>query len=164
MWRTTLYLLLASLDNICSKVRQLFEIRILGPHSLCDHLCELHSTQSWGQPAIRTQNIYTCLKNKEQYSLYACSLFKSNIYLIPLIVPLHKIPEVLHTYKWLSCSLRQTSKRGIKVKTYYSTSILNSTSFTLTQILLFTYTQYRECLTYLYETERAAQYHISISL
>lgn len=52
-----MYLFRAALDVLRREEGQLFEVRVLGPHGLGDHLCEFHSCQCRTQPAITRQHI-----------------------------------------------------------------------------------------------------------
>ncbi|TRZ02210.1 hypothetical protein DNTS_030438, partial [Danionella cerebrum] len=44
-----------------NEVRQLFEVRVFGPHGLRDHLSQFHGCQRWTQPAVAGEHIHTCL-------------------------------------------------------------------------------------------------------
>lgn len=52
-----MYLVCAALDVLRGEEGQLFEVRVLGPHGLCDHLSQLHSCQCRTQPAVTGQHI-----------------------------------------------------------------------------------------------------------
>lgn len=55
------YLFCAALDVLWGKERQLFEVWILRPHGLCDHLCQLHGCQCRTQPAVAREHVDTGL-------------------------------------------------------------------------------------------------------
>lgn len=52
-----MYLFCAALDVLRGEEGQLFEVRVLGPHGLGDHLSQLHSCQCRTQPAVTGQHI-----------------------------------------------------------------------------------------------------------
>lgn len=51
----------ASLDVLGGEEGQLFEVGVLGPHGLGDHLGQLHGCQGWAQPAVTGQHVHTGL-------------------------------------------------------------------------------------------------------
>ena len=59
--RLQIHLLSASLDDVTSEVRQLFEVWVTWPHGLGHHLSQFHGSQGWWQPAITGQHINTGL-------------------------------------------------------------------------------------------------------
>lgn len=56
-----MYLFCAALDVLWGEKRQLFEVRVLGPHGLGDHLSQLHGSQRRTQPAVTGQDVDTGL-------------------------------------------------------------------------------------------------------
>lgn len=59
--KTLMYLVCAALDVLRSEEGQLFEVWVLGPHGLGDHLSQLHSSQCRTEPAVTGQHINTGL-------------------------------------------------------------------------------------------------------
>lgn len=59
--KTFVYLVHAALDVLRGEERELFEVGILRPHGLCDHLGQLHSRQSRAQPTVTGQHIHAGL-------------------------------------------------------------------------------------------------------
>ena len=57
IYEKTLYLIRAALDVLRGEEGQLFEVRVLGPHGLGDHLSQLHSCQCRTQPAVTGQHV-----------------------------------------------------------------------------------------------------------
>ena len=55
------HLFLASLDDVRCEVWQLFEIGVLAPHGLGDHLGQFHGSQGRREPTVTAQHIHTRL-------------------------------------------------------------------------------------------------------
>lgn len=56
-----MYLFCAALDVLWGEKGQLFEVWVLGPHGLGDHLSQFHSSQCRTQPAVTGQDVDTGL-------------------------------------------------------------------------------------------------------
>lgn len=56
-----MYLFCAALDVVWGEEGQLFEVRVLGPHGLGDHLSQFHSSQCRTEPAVTGQDVDTGL-------------------------------------------------------------------------------------------------------
>lgn len=61
-----MYFFCAALDVLQGEEGQLFEVRVLGPHGLGDHLCQLHCRQCRTQPAVTGQHVHAGLDQTDR--------------------------------------------------------------------------------------------------
>lgn len=66
-----MYLVCAALDVLRGEKRQLFEVGVLGPHGLGDHLSQFHGSQCRTQPAITGQDVDTGLDETDSLQTQA---------------------------------------------------------------------------------------------
>lgn len=79
---TQIYLVCAALNVLRGEEGQLFEVWVLGPHGLGDHLSQLHSSQCRTQPAITGEHVDTglnqtdCLQTEQTGAINIHTWFK----------------------------------------------------------------------------------------